>query len=196
MKVRWLSVVLTLSASTLASVLVSALAQDSGMLRSRYNIEFNPIIYPQKTPQEALKSAVKAFDSDRYDYLLAHLADPKFVDARVAEYVTLIYGKDLLQKEEIEIARESDPKKMKRLRVEKDLRDRARFVVAFNRMVIETKKHHVEDPVLRKELRLMVREGEWDVEDDKATVTLKKVTTRKAIFRKRDDRWFQEERVQ
>src|SRR5437764_1988931 len=98
-----------------------------------------------------------------------------------------------MQKEENEIAREPDPKQAKRLRVEKEIRDRARFVVAFNRMVSETRKHFTEDPVLRRELRLMARDAEWEGDDEKAVGSLKKLTSRKVIFRKREDRWFMEE---
>jgi len=39
--------------------------------------------YPQGTPEEALGSVVKAVGQKRIDYLLAQLAEPAFVDARV-----------------------------------------------------------------------------------------------------------------
>jgi hypothetical protein len=41
--------------------------------------------YPQSTPKEALASVLKAIENKRTDYLLAHLADPEFVDRRVKE---------------------------------------------------------------------------------------------------------------
>src|SRR5205085_31031 len=37
-------------------------------------------------PKAALASVVKALEEKRVDYLLAHLADPEFVDARVKIY--------------------------------------------------------------------------------------------------------------
>jgi hypothetical protein len=49
----------------------------------RYAIEADLDTYPQATPKDALRSVLKAIDARRIDYLLAHLADPEFVDQRV-----------------------------------------------------------------------------------------------------------------
>ena len=54
-------------------------------LNPRYNIEFSPENFPQGSPKEALESLLKAIDQKRIDYLLAHLAEPIFVDDRVKE---------------------------------------------------------------------------------------------------------------
>lgn len=51
----------------------------------RYDIESDLKTYPQGTPKEALASVLKALEGKRVDYLLAHLADPQFVDQRVKE---------------------------------------------------------------------------------------------------------------
>jgi hypothetical protein len=40
--------------------------------------------YPQGTPKEALASVLKAVQAKQYDYLLAQLSDPKWVDGRAA----------------------------------------------------------------------------------------------------------------
>jgi len=50
---------------------------------TRYGVAADLKAYPQATPQECLSSVLKAADDDRFDYLLAHLADPAFVDERV-----------------------------------------------------------------------------------------------------------------
>ncbi len=186
---RWLALVLFAAAGTLS-------AQEPPALRTRYKIDFNPINYPQKTPQETMKSIAKALDSGRYDYMLAHMVDPRFVDPRVAEYQSLIYPKTEMQREEDDIAREIDPKKRKAKVVEKEIRDKARVIVAFNRLVAETHKHFDEDPVLLKELRQIAKDGEWEVDDEKAIGTLKNVTPRRVVLRKREDRWFMEEKSQ
>ena len=52
---------------------------------TRYGIQPNVELYPQATPKEALESAIKAIDSSRLPYLLAQLADPQWVDRRVAQ---------------------------------------------------------------------------------------------------------------
>lgn len=49
----------------------------------RHGVEINQDVFPQKTPKECLASVLKAIDGKRIDYLLAHLADPMFVDVRV-----------------------------------------------------------------------------------------------------------------
>lgn len=171
-------------------------AQEPDQVRTRYKIEFNAVAYPQKTPQEALKSIVKAFDGNQYHYLMAHLVDPRFVDVRVAEYKGLMFPPDSLRKEDEEISREVDAKRRKRLETEKEIREAARFAAAFNRMADEAKKHHDEDPPLRRELRIMARDGEWAVEGDRANVSLPKLTPRKAFFKKLEDRWFMDEKNQ
>jgi hypothetical protein len=162
----------------------------------RYNIEYNPIGYPHKTPQEGLKAIVKALDDGAYEYMLAHLVDPKFVDTRVAEYFTMMFSKELLRKEDETITLAEDALTRKRLEIGRDRRLLQRQVLSFARLVSETKKHFAEDPVLLRDLRLLSRDGEWDADDMKGTCSLKAVTTRKAFFKAREGRWFMEERQQ
>jgi hypothetical protein len=49
----------------------------------RFEIEADLKAYPQDTPQKTLASVLKAVEDKQINYLLAQLADPKFVDARV-----------------------------------------------------------------------------------------------------------------
>jgi len=49
----------------------------------RYGVAADFKAYPQANPKETLASVVMAADAKRYDYLLAQLADPEWVDARV-----------------------------------------------------------------------------------------------------------------
>ena len=186
---RWMGAMFIMAAATLS-------AQEPPKLLVRYNIEVNPINYPQKTPQEAMKSIAKALGSGRYDYFLAHLTEPKYVDARVAEYLTLVFPREELQREEDDIAREKDFKRQRAKIVEKSIRDKARNVVAFNRFVNEVRKNFDEDPVLMRELRQIAKDGEWEDEGEKAVGSLKKTTPRRVVLRKREDRWFMEERYQ
>jgi hypothetical protein len=51
----------------------------------RYDITPDLKSYPQSSPRETLASVLKAIENKRVDYLLAHLADPEFVDRRVKE---------------------------------------------------------------------------------------------------------------
>lgn len=49
----------------------------------RYGIEASLRDYPQETPRETFASVLRAIERGRLNYLLAHLADPAFVDKRV-----------------------------------------------------------------------------------------------------------------
>jgi hypothetical protein len=49
----------------------------------RYGITADYKTYPQATAKEALASILKAVEDKRIDYVLAHLADPQWVDERV-----------------------------------------------------------------------------------------------------------------
>ena len=186
---------LTLALGTFSLPLV---AQDAEVRQfdRRYNIDYNPISYPHKTPQDGLKAVVKALDSGAYEYLLAHLVDPKFVDRRVAEYFTMLFPKELLRQEDETIALTEDLLTRKRLELGKEQRLFQRQVLSFGRLVKETKKHFSEDPVLLRDLRQMARDGEWDADDTKGICSLKGLTTRKAFFKVREGRWFMEERQQ
>jgi hypothetical protein len=57
------------------------LAADAPM--TRHGVQPDLKSFPQATPKEALASVIKAADLKRHDYLLAQLADPDWVDARV-----------------------------------------------------------------------------------------------------------------
>jgi hypothetical protein len=51
--------------------------------KARFNIDYDADNYPQNSPKACLGSVIKAIDARRIDYLLAQLADPQYVDARV-----------------------------------------------------------------------------------------------------------------
>ena len=72
--------------AAVVAVAASAAAEDlKGItLQPRYGVLPAPEFYPQGTPQEALATAAKLLDKQRYTYLLAHVLDPQFVDAEVA----------------------------------------------------------------------------------------------------------------
>ncbi|HEV3204553.1 MAG TPA: hypothetical protein VGY77_09225 [Gemmataceae bacterium] len=60
-------------------------AQDAktAKLAMRYGIEVDLVTYPQATPKDALASVLKAIEAGKINYLLAHLADPDWVDQQV-----------------------------------------------------------------------------------------------------------------
>jgi hypothetical protein len=81
----------------IAFVMMAALAAGAGLWAKdakdakdkptrRYLIEVNLEAFPQDHPKTALYSVIKAIEAGKIDYLLAQLADPKFVDLRVQLY--------------------------------------------------------------------------------------------------------------
>lgn len=78
-----------LTLAVLAAVGSAAVAEDVKdiILPSRYGIAPAPEFYPQGTPAEALATAAKLMEKQRYSYLLAHVVDPAVVDAQVAARV-------------------------------------------------------------------------------------------------------------
>lgn len=136
-------------------------------LTKRYGYQFEPDLFPQKTPQEALQSIVKAIDAKKIDYLLAHLADPKFVDDRIAEYKALLKGGDDVK-----------------------------TILGFERLSRETAAHFREDPLLVKELRQYLKDADWELQEAAATATLKTASPRRVFLRKREERWFLENKQQ
>jgi len=51
----------------------------------RYGIEVDFDRFPQATPKETLRSVLKAIEAKKFDYLIAQLAEPTFVDKRVKD---------------------------------------------------------------------------------------------------------------
>lgn len=50
---------------------------------ARYGVEPDTTKYPQDTPKTALASVLKAIEAKEFRYLVAHLADPTFIDERI-----------------------------------------------------------------------------------------------------------------
>lgn len=146
---------------------LAAQEEPAAKLGKRYGYMFEAALYPQQTPQEALQSVVKALDSRKIEYLLAHLADPRFVDERVDEYKALQKGND-----------------------------QAKTILGFERLVRETIQHFQDDPVILKELRQYVKDADWDVQEGIAIGSLKTASPRRVYFRKLDDRWFLQNKQQ
>lgn len=60
-------------------------AQKKDDENNRYGVEIDKDAFPQATAKEALRSVLKAADAGRFDYLLAHLADPAYVEKQIKE---------------------------------------------------------------------------------------------------------------
>jgi hypothetical protein len=132
----------------LALALVSfSAAQEKG---SRYGVALDEKSYPQATPKEALRSVLDVAAKKKFDYLVAHLADPGFVDERIKR----IYGGKF--KEQVDDTRARlDPSMVKLL---KRFLDKGKWSVGKNEATVRL------DDVKDRVVRLVKKDGRWYLE--------------------------------
>jgi hypothetical protein len=71
-----------LSLMLLGSFVLFSAAQDEP-IPSRLNVTPSYDNYPQGNPKETAASILRALNRERFDYLVAHLIEPSFVDERI-----------------------------------------------------------------------------------------------------------------
>jgi hypothetical protein len=159
---------------TLAFACLSSPAQDEKKKPApaprRFGMDVDETTFPQQTPKDAMKSIATALERKNTDYLLAHLADPTYVDYWVERYKA-----DFPQGKE-----------------------EGKRLLAFERLVKETNLYFQNDPVIVKELRQFGKEAKWtDAEDSPVAVgTVETIPARKVFLKKIGDRWFLENKQQ
>ncbi len=117
---------------------------------SRYGVALDLKTYPQSTPKEALASVLKAAADRKFDYLVAHLANPAFVDDRVKK----VYGGKFAEQVSDTKAR-LDPLTLKKLA---RFRDEGKWTVGKGSATVTLK--NVKDRVVR----LVKKDGRWYLE--------------------------------
>jgi hypothetical protein len=135
---------------------------------SRFGFFVDDVLYPQKTPPEAMKSIVTAIDRKRVDYLLAQITDPTYVDYWVEQY-----------KQDLPLGKEE-----------------GRRLVAFEKLTRETNLYYQNDPLIVRDLRVFAREAKWSDEGEVAVGTVDSIPARKIFLRKIGERWYLENRQQ
>ena len=75
-----LALLLALGMSALA--FSPSMAQDE-KIEKRFGLLLEAEVYPQTTPKELQASILKVLKRERYDYLVAHMMEPTFVDQRL-----------------------------------------------------------------------------------------------------------------
>ncbi len=122
---------------------VFAFAQDS----SRYGVALDTATYPQATAKQTLASVLKAIDAGKIDYLVAHLADPSFVDDRVKR----LYGGKFTEQVQDTTIR-LDPPTVKLLK---------RFAKEGTWTIGKTSAIVSLDDVRDRVVRLVLKDGRW-----------------------------------
>jgi hypothetical protein len=173
---------LTLAAGLL--LLPAAVAQDGP--QPRFDVLPNLDTYPQNTPQRTLAAVLAAIDRDRFDYVVAHLLDPEFVDARLGAtqaYFERVAGEQVAQAG----ANLRGP----------DLETRIRMVglrLNVQDLVRQIRQKLADQPDHLRDLRRFARDGQVQAAGETATVTLPDVKDRAVYFKKVGDRWYLENR--
>ena len=170
----------------------------------RFGIAYKGKSYLQATPKDAVQSVIEIVEKGEFNYLVAHLLDPAFVDARLAERAkqleplveqNLATLREYQQKNLDKIDRESRvPVDADKFR-ERVLRDAK--AAAFKQLVADMREKFTEDPEMLKDLRRFRAQGTFPDEKDTG-VTAKigaiDVKDRSLFLKKVADRWFVENR--
>jgi hypothetical protein len=154
----------------------------------RFDILHNPDLYKQDTPQDTLNAVLGAIARDRFDYLVAHLLDPAFVEARLATNRTYFERVAADQ-----IAATGAGAALKGAELELRIRDVATRL-AFKDLGRRIREKLADEPDNLKDMKRFARDGQFQAAGEAATATLKDVKDRAIYFKKINDRWFLENR--
>jgi hypothetical protein len=170
----------------------------------RYAVAFKGKLYPQSTPREAVQSVLDAVENRDYGYIVAHLLEPGFVDARVSDR-----AKQAAPTVEANLADLRSFQQANLDRIDRDSRVpvdanlfRARVMrdattVGFKQLVRDVQDKLTDDPEVLKDLR-RIRSGGNFPEDKAAGETAKvghvDVKDRFLYLKKVGDRWYLENR--
>jgi hypothetical protein len=169
------------------SLIGQALAQDP-VVPPRFDVIYNPELYKQDTPQDTLTSVLGAIARERYDYLVAHLLDPEFVDSRLGAtqaYFERVAGE--------QITSTAAGATLRGPELDLRVRDIGSRLNARN-LADQVRQKLLDEPDNLKDLKRFAREAEFAEAGDTATATLRDVNGRALYFKKSGDRWFLENR--
>ena len=189
-------------------VMTTTLAESQPMPKNpnppRFGMPYRPKEYPQATPKQALESVIAAATQGNYNYLVAHLLDPAFVDARLAnrtaQYLPAVESElsklRSFQLEYPETVTQANkiPEKADefRARVNQEAANRA-----FAQFVRDVQFKLADDPEILKNLRRFNRQGSFpdaNAPDTAVRVGHPDIRDRAIFFKKIGDRWYIENR--
>jgi hypothetical protein len=150
----------------------------------RFDVIYNADFYKQDSPQEALKASLGAISRDRYDYLLAHLIDPAFVDARLAS--TQTYFERIAAEQ---IGATAAGKTLNAAEFQARVREVA-MRMNIKQLGEQIRQKLLDEPENLKDLKRFAREGQFQEAGDTATAAIKDVKDGALYFKKVGGRWF------
>ena len=168
---------------------------------TRFGVIPNPRLFPQTTPKDALISAIKAIENERYEFLAAYIIDEKVIEAKIVERAKQIERDVELDVRTKQIQQREKPANVTQLeQIPNEPEAFAEFVKqeakirGYRLVVKDLADKFSADTSIAKELRKFLREGDFTVDGETAKVTLKDVKDRGVFFKKAGERWFVEDR--
>jgi hypothetical protein len=170
----------------------------------RYGVTENYEFYPQGTAKDALATAARVLENQRYEYLVAHLIDPAVVDAKVAERAAALEGDIEKGLAAVREEQRRNPRAVasraemlpltpdefsQRVKAEAEKR-------AFAAVVRAVADNLGESPENVRLLAKFARDGVAAEGAGGVTVTLKDVPAKKVFLKQVGNRWFVEDRQQ
>ncbi len=188
------SLILAVLFSAGAAALAQPPAAAPAPLSTRFGIAVNLDTFPQKTAALAVTSAARAVEIGKVDYLAAHLIDPAFVDARVADRAALLEPQADRDLRAARDAQRADPNRpgdrlpydpaafAAAVRAEAEAR-------AFRQVVESVRGHLADNPRTAREFRRFLRDAPPAEAGDEATLSLKG-EPRQVRLTRAAGRWF------
>lgn len=167
---------------------------------SRYGVKRLEKQFDQSAPTPALQSAVTLIVADRLDYLAAHVLDPAFIDARVADRALRWEGDVEREFRRLRDVQRQDPSLPGSARLPDDPAQFAQRVRAeattrgFRQLVGDIRTTLAENPDHLADLRRFLRGGQVLEAGDVASVSLKDVRDRSVYLKKSAAGWHLEDR--
>lgn len=177
---RWLTCLCLLSLNSLA-------AHAQFKEERRFDIRFDADLYPQGSAKQTLAAALRSLDKDRYDYLVAFLIEPGFVDQQVLNTQDRFETVARLQVEKENSGRAVVDRDEVRKRI-KALATQASFEHLVRR--VRTKLDN--DPDAVKEMKSIYTEGVFQDAGETSVAKHKDIKDHALHFRRIGERWYLE----
>jgi hypothetical protein len=169
---------------------IAGLTVSAQPIPPRFGLIYNPDLYKQGTPKEALQSVIGSIERERYDYLAAHLLPASFVDGQLK--TTFPYYEKVASEQ---IAATGIGNSLSAAEFQTRVHDKADSL-NFKQLTDAIRHKLSDEPENIVEFKKFLRDGEFTEEGESAKVTLKDTKDRALYFKKVGNRWYMENRKQ
>lgn len=119
----------------------------------RFGIALDEASFPQNSPENLRKSLLKALDLDKIEYLLAHLADPLFIDKNIKEVHEGNFAKQVAETRE---------------KLKKGLKSPLESLLKDGKLEVTAKSASLKDSTLKDfALSMKLENNKWYMENNK-----------------------------